>query len=82
VATRVFISSSRRISLQIAPDFEISKVPLYSCTRNLGKVGRRGDIKRKPDAEMKTLGVVLTSYRVRQPDRHLILTGLPDAALA
>jgi hypothetical protein len=40
------------------PGFRDFKGELYSCTRSLGKVGRRGNIKRKLDAEMKALGIV------------------------
>ena len=63
--------SGRWISLQIAPScspLDPRFSSLGSSTRSLGKVGRRGNIKRKPDAEMKTFGIVhVTPVRAAGP---------------
>jgi hypothetical protein len=57
------------------PGFRVFQGELYSCTRSLGKIERRGDIKRKPDAEMKTLVVVHVTDARHAPARATERTG-------
>jgi hypothetical protein len=50
--TWLSISSSGKISRQVAPDFEISRTALYTHTRRSRKIERWGKITRKHDVEM------------------------------